>query len=156
MLNLAAAAAAGALADQAIAAMSLVSKVFMMVFSIMLGIGQGFQPVMGYNYGARRFDRAREAFWFLAKSCTVIMTVFGILGFFFAENLIGVFGSAKSDLDVLRIGTRNGAKLMNLNHLGVLEAGREASFLTLEKSPIDDMNNICGPKKVYIKGERTV
>ena len=105
VLNLAAAAAAGALADQAIAAMSLVSKVFMMVFSIMIGIGQGFQPVMGYNYGARRFDRAREAFWFLAKSCTVIMTICGVLGFFFAENLIGVFGSAKSDLDVLRIGT---------------------------------------------------
>ena len=61
-----------------------------------------------------------------------------------------------SSLDVLRIGTRNGAKLMNLEHLGVLEAGREASFLTLEKSPMDDMNNICGPKKVYIKGERTV
>ena len=59
-------------------------------------------------------------------------------------------------VDVLRIGTRNGAKLMELNHLGVLEAGREASFITLDKSPVEDMNNICGPKKVYIKGERTV
>ena len=48
--------------DAAIAAVSLANKVYMIVRSIVLGIGQGFQPVAGYNYGARKNRRVKEAF----------------------------------------------------------------------------------------------
>lgn len=104
LLNKGAAIAAGVFADQAIAAMSIVTKVTMMVFSVVIGIGQGYQPVLGYNYGAKRFDRAREAIFFMIKACTVVITAFSALCFFAAPQIIGVFGSAKSDPDVLRFG----------------------------------------------------
>ena len=104
LLNKGAAIAAGVFADQAIAAMSIVTKVTMMVFSVVIGIGQGYQPVLGYNYGAKRFDRAREAMFFMIKACTVVITAFSALCFFAAPQIIGVFGSAKSDPDVLRFG----------------------------------------------------
>ena len=47
--------------DIAIAAMSVVSRIFNFVFSVALGIGQGFQPVCGFNYGARLYHRVKEA-----------------------------------------------------------------------------------------------
>ena len=50
--------------DAAIAAMSVVSRIFMFIFSVALGIGQGFQPVSSFNYGARKYTRLRKAFWF--------------------------------------------------------------------------------------------
>lgn len=102
LLNIGAAAAAGAFADQAIAAMGIVTKVTMMVFSVVIGIGQGYQPVLGYNYGAKRFDRAREAMYFMAKACTLVITAFSVLCFIAAPWVIGIFGSAKSDADVMR------------------------------------------------------
>ena len=50
--------------DAAVAAMSIVSKVFMLIFSTSLGIGQGYQPVAGYNYGAKKYARVRAAYKF--------------------------------------------------------------------------------------------
>ena len=48
--------------DAAIAAVSLANKVYMIIRSIVLGIGQGFQPIAGYNYGAKKYGRVKEAF----------------------------------------------------------------------------------------------
>ena len=48
--------------DGALAALGIVQKVFMVAFSISLGIGQGYQPVLGYNYSAKRFDRVSPKF----------------------------------------------------------------------------------------------
>ncbi|MBR4173405.1 MAG: polysaccharide biosynthesis C-terminal domain-containing protein, partial [Clostridia bacterium] len=50
--------------DAAVAAMSIVGKVFMMIFAVLLGIGQGYQPVLGINYGAKMYDRVKKAFYF--------------------------------------------------------------------------------------------
>lgn len=55
---------AGPYGDAAIAAMSIVTRVFQFAMSAMLGFGQGFQPVCGFNYGAKRFERVQEGFWF--------------------------------------------------------------------------------------------
>jgi len=48
---------AGAFGDAAIAAMSIVARVFQFAVSAVIGFGQGFQPVCGFNYGAKRYDR---------------------------------------------------------------------------------------------------
>ena len=63
----------------AIAALGVVQKVFMFAFSISLGIGQGFQPVLGYNYSARRFDRVRGAYLFTLVFSTALMSVFAVV-----------------------------------------------------------------------------
>lgn len=85
--------AAGVYGDSAIAAMSIVGKVMWLMFSVIIGFGQGYQPVLGFNYGARRFDRSREAFFFMLKSCTAIGCVFAAGGFvmapFLIEHMIG-------------------------------------------------------------------
>ncbi len=77
--------------DPAIAAMSVVGKIFMMIYSSMIGFGQGFQPVCGYNYGAGNKDRVRRACMFFFKVATVIMSALAVVGFVFAPYIIRAF-----------------------------------------------------------------
>ena len=88
--------------DSAVAAMSIVGRIFMFTMSAMIGLGQGFQPVLGYNYGAKKYDRVREAIFFTGKVGTVVMTSFAVIGFIFAEDMMKVF--RKEDLEVIVIG----------------------------------------------------
>jgi putative MATE family efflux protein len=90
--------------DAAVAAMSIVGKIFMFIFSFTLGIGQGYQPVLGYNYGAKRFGRVKDAFFFTLKTCMAIMIVCGIGGFATAPSLMKLF--IATDPDVVAIGAR--------------------------------------------------
>ena len=62
--------------DVAVAAMAICGKIVWFVGSLMVGIGQGFSPVSGYNYGAKRYDRVKAAYFFMLKSGVVIMTSF--------------------------------------------------------------------------------
>ena len=59
--------AAGPYGDAAIAAMSIVTRFMMFINSSLIGFGQGFQPVCGFNFGAKRYDRVLEAYWFCVK-----------------------------------------------------------------------------------------
>lgn len=88
--------------DSAVAAMSIVGRIFMFTMSAMIGLGQGFQPVLGYNYGAKKYDRVREAVFFTGKAGTVVMTSFAVIGFIFAEDIMKIF--RKEDLEVVIIG----------------------------------------------------
>jgi len=88
--------------DAAVAAMSIVGKIFMFIFSIILGVGQGYQPVLGYNYGAGKYGRVKEAFFFTLKTNTAIMTVCAAAGFAASPTLMRLF--IASDVDVVRIG----------------------------------------------------
>ncbi len=90
--------------DAAVAAMSIVGKIFMFVFAINLGIGQGYMPVVGYNYGAGQYGRVKAAFLFTLKVACVLMTASAIAGFLSAPSLIRFF--IETDADVIRIGTR--------------------------------------------------
>lgn len=90
--------------DAAVAALSIVTKVFMVIQSIVIGFGQGFQPVLGYNYGAKRLDRVKEAVWFSVKTCTVILAVGAVIGFVLAPHIITLF--RRDDAVVIAIGTR--------------------------------------------------
>lgn len=89
--------------DEAIAAMSIATKVAMLVFCVCIGIGQGFMPVAGYNYGAKRFDRVRKAFKFTIITDTIIMFVLAVSIFIFAPLIMKIFRA--EDLKVIEIGT---------------------------------------------------
>ena len=93
--------AANPYSDAAIAAMSVVSRITMFASSAVIGFGQGFQPVCGFNYGAKKYSRVREAFWFCVKFSTVFLFFLSILGACFSGFLIGIF---RNDPDVIRIG----------------------------------------------------
>lgn len=95
--------AAGVFGDAAIAAISIVARVFQFAIQGVLGFCQGFQPVCGFNYGARNYDRVLRAFWFTVKTVAVVLSVIGIIGFIFAPRIIALF--RKEDLEVIAIGT---------------------------------------------------
>ena len=89
--------------DAAVAGMSIVSRVVFFAFSISLGIGQGFQPVAGFNYGARLHRRVREAFRFPCLASQVVITIGAIILFVGAKPIIAIF---RDDPDVLAVGVR--------------------------------------------------
>ena len=71
---------AGPYGDAAIAAMSIVTRITQFANSIVIGFGQGFQPVCGFNYGAKLYARVREGFWFCVKLATCILLAAAVLG----------------------------------------------------------------------------
>lgn len=89
--------------DAAIAAMGVVQRVTMFGASTMLGFGQGFQPVCGFNYGAGFYSRVKEGFWFCVKVSFGFLVAVGIIGYNFAPNLISLF---RDDPAVIEFGTR--------------------------------------------------
>jgi putative MATE family efflux protein len=95
--------AAGGFGDAVIAAISIVNRVVLFATSALMGFGQGFQPVCGFNYGAKRYDRVKKAFWFCMKLCSSVLAVLAVLGFIFAPDIIALF--RKDDLEVIRTGT---------------------------------------------------
>ena len=99
--------------DVAIAAMSIVSRISFFVFSIALGIGQGYQPVSAFNFGARKYGRLRKAFRVTAILSESVMLAGVVLVLAFSGNLIGTF---RDDPEVIAIGTR----ALRLHMLGML------------------------------------
>lgn len=102
ILNTAAGNYGGAMADAAIAAMGVVSRISMFANSALIGFGQGFQPVCGTNYGAGRYTRVREAFIFCVKVGTLVLFGLSVAGFVYAGNLVELF---RDDPDVIAVGT---------------------------------------------------
>ena len=87
MLNV----AARAYGDAAVAAMSIVSRIFQFLLSVALGVGQGFQPVASYNYGARKFHRVRQACLFTVGASFVLMTALAAVCYVNGEALVRLF-----------------------------------------------------------------
>jgi len=96
--------AAGLHGDVAIAAISIVFRVMIFSFSFLIGFGQGFQPVCGFNYGAKIYDRVKEAFKFCNITALIFLTVSAALLAIFAPQIITIFRS--EDAEVIAIGTR--------------------------------------------------
>lgn len=94
---------AGLYGDSAVAAMSIVNRICFFIFAVGLGIGQGFQPVCGFNYGAKRYDRVKKAFVFTVGIGEVFLGVLAITGIVVSNQLIGLF---RDDVEVIRIGTK--------------------------------------------------
>ena len=94
---------AGLYGDAAIAAMSVVSRAMMLAQSALIGFGQGFQPVCGFNYGAGLYHRVKEGFRFCVKWSTVFLTAVSVLGLILAPQIIAVF---RNDPEVIAFGAR--------------------------------------------------
>ena len=90
-------------ADAAIAGMSVVTRISMFASSVIIGFGQGFQPVCAFCFGAKRYSRVREAYFFCLKVATVIMLILSALAFGFSERIVTAFRA--DDPEVIAIGT---------------------------------------------------
>lgn len=82
---------AGVYGDAAVAAMSIVGRVTNFVFSVGIGIGQGFQPVAAFNYGAKKYSRVKQGFWFTTAAGEVLIGLLAALCFIFAAPLARLF-----------------------------------------------------------------
>lgn len=92
---------AGAYGDAAVAAMTIVNRICFFIFSIGLGIGQGFQPVAAFNYGAKKYDRVRKGFLFTWAAGEMILGIIAAVGMIFSTHLVGFF---RNDPYVIEIG----------------------------------------------------
>ena len=86
--------------DAAQSALGVVQKMFMLAFSISLGIGQGYQPVLGYNYSAKRFDRVRSAYLFTLAFSTGLMVVFAVCCGCMASLIMKLFSLSSAAIEI--------------------------------------------------------
>lgn len=88
------------LGDAAIAAMSVVGRVSNMLFSLSLGIAQGFQPVSSFNYGAGDYKRVKESTVFTIGFGTALIAVLCTLAFINAPLIISLFRSEELVIEI--------------------------------------------------------
>ncbi len=96
--------AASGFGDAAVAAMSIVTRIMMFINSALIGFGQGFQPVCGFNFGAGRYERVLEAYFFCRRVALVFLLTMGIIMFAISTPIMRLF--RKDDAEVIRIGAR--------------------------------------------------
>ncbi len=97
MLNV----SAGAYGDAAIAGMSIVTRISNFVYAAIVGLGQGFQPLCGFCYGAKLYDRIYEGYMYCIKIGTIFFVVLTIVGFVFTAPIISEF---RDDPHVVAVG----------------------------------------------------
>ena len=97
MLNV----AAGVYGDAAIAGMSIVSRLAFIIFAIIIGVGQGYQPFCGFNYGAGLYKRLRRGFYFTILLDMAVLLVMCGPAFVFAEELVDLL---RDDPEVVAVG----------------------------------------------------
>ena len=93
--------AAGTWGDAAIAGMSIVGRITMLVMAVVIGLGQGFQPLCGFCYGAKLYSRLKRAWWFTTIVGTVFLLAVSGLGWLFSSELIALF---RDDMEVVAVG----------------------------------------------------
>ena len=93
---------AGNISDSVLAAVGVCNKVMMFPFSIILGFGSGFQPVAGFNWGAKRYDRVQESYRFCAKVALIGSLIMAAIVGVFADTFVVLF--AGTDAEMRRIG----------------------------------------------------
>lgn len=92
----------------AVAAISIANKIYMLVRHIVIGVGQGFQPIAGYCYGARRYSRVKKVFWVATAAATVICVSIAVSVWFLREPIMNAFCSGYEEqkrIEAVRIGS---------------------------------------------------
>ena len=94
---------AGDISDSVLAGIGVCTKIMMFPFSIILGFGSGFQPVAGFNWGARRYDRVEESYRYSSKTAFWGAAVMALVLGIFAPQIITLFNS-EADAELQRLG----------------------------------------------------
>lgn len=128
--------------DIAISSMGVINSITMLVLMPIFGINQGAQPIIGYNYGAKHYDRVKETLKLAILSATVIVTI----GFIFAqtipEKLISLF--IKNDKELIEVAVKGlridfamfpiiGFQIVSSNYFQATGKPRQAMFLSLSR-----------------------
>ena len=95
--------AAGVYGDEAVAAMSIVSRISFFPMAVAIGIGQGFQPISSFNFGAKKKKRVRKAFWSALAGEECVLTLISVPIYIFAGALVQ---QLRDDPQVIELGSR--------------------------------------------------
>lgn len=87
--------------DTALAAIAIVNQISNFILSIMIGIGQGYQPFSGFNFGAGKMDRLKKGYYFTFFLGECVLFTLSVAFFFGAKPIVGAF---QNDLDVVKTG----------------------------------------------------
>jgi Na+-driven multidrug efflux pump len=93
---------AGNISDSVLAGIGVTNKIMMIPFGIILGFGNGFQPVAGFCWGAKNYDRVQEAYRFSSRIALIGSTLMALFVAVFNKQLITIF--AGTDAEMQRIG----------------------------------------------------
>lgn len=103
--------------DTAVSAIGVVSSIALLLMMPVFGLNQGLQPILGYNYGARRYDRVKDVLKLTALWATLITTIGFILIYIFSEPLVRMF--SKDDADLVKLGV----EMLKIYSLGMPVVG---------------------------------
>ncbi len=83
--------------DAAIAAVGIANKIYMLLRSFVIGVGHGFQPVAGYNYGSGKYKRVKKAFWVSTALATTVSCLASLAMFLFSRQIIELFSPESAE-----------------------------------------------------------
>ena len=92
--------------DLAVGAYGIINSILMLILMVVLGLNQGTQPIIGYNYGARNYHRVRETLFYALRMATLFTTVGFLFGQFFPQLLASAFTTDKELLEISSTGLR--------------------------------------------------
>lgn len=92
---------AGDISDSVLAGVGVSTKIMMFPFGVILGFGTGFQPVAGFNWGAKRYDRVRESFRFASRAAIIMGLVMGVGLALGADGVIALFTETDPEMEAV-------------------------------------------------------
>lgn len=92
--------------DECISALSIVSRIQMFLLSIGLGMGQGYQPVAGFNYQAKKYNRVREGFRFTLIMSLIMIGTLCLFAFIFSSPFVSLFTDSNKVVDIAKVALR--------------------------------------------------
>ncbi|MDP4145735.1 MAG: MATE family efflux transporter [Bacillota bacterium] len=131
--------------DIAIAAMGIINSVTMLILMPIFGINQGAQPIIGYNYGAKKYDRVKKTLKLAVIAATGVSTTGFVLVELFPRAIIGIFSS--NDKALLNIGSLGiriflmmlpiiGFQVVSANYFQAVGKAKISIFLSLSRQVI--------------------
>ena len=93
-------------AEDPIAVAGIVMKVNMIVFSIVIGLAQGTQPIESFNYGAKKYSRVKEAFWMAVKAGAAISLIAFVMFQLFPKQILGFFANENASEGYYKFGAK--------------------------------------------------
>jgi putative MATE family efflux protein len=128
--------------DIAVSGMGIVMSITMLILMPIFGINQGAQPIIGYNYGARKYDRVKKALKLAILAATTISSIGFIVTRVFPSQLVAMFN--RTDESLLDFGTRAisvylvflpiiGFQIVSANYFQAVGKPKHASFLSLSR-----------------------
>ena len=128
--------------DLAISAMGIVFSVNTLFLMPIFGINQGSQPILGFNYGARKYERVKQTLWYAAAGATILSTTGFLITRLFPVPLVSLFG--RHEAEMMELGLRAmrifmltfpiiGLQIVGANFFQALGKPKKAAFLSLSR-----------------------